>query len=58
MPIIKFTPKKCNKLYSDNCVCDNCKKTNLPNSSKKKLRINTYGLKFLEGLPPFYITKL
>ncbi len=54
MPINKFTPKKCNKLYCDNCDCDNCKKTNLPKSSKKKkLRINTYGLKFLEGLTPF-----
>ncbi len=58
MPVIRFTPKKCNKFYSDKCDCSDCKKINSSNSSKKKLRFNTYGLKFLEGLPPFYISKL
>jgi hypothetical protein len=63
MPINKFTPKKCNNLYCnkfyyDKCECVNCKNTNLPKSSKKKLRINTYTLKFSEGLSPFYISKL
>jgi hypothetical protein len=63
MPIIKFTPKKCNKLYCnkfyyDKCDCDNCKKLTSQNFNKKKIRINTYRLKCLEGLPAFYITKL
>jgi len=58
MPIIKFIPKKCNKCVCDKCVCDKCKKTTSPNLNKKKIRINTYGLKYLQGLPAFYMTKL
>jgi hypothetical protein len=56
MPIIKFITKKCNKCVRGKCVC---KKNTIPtNLNKKKIRINTYGLKYLEGLPSFYITQL
>ncbi len=53
----------CNKSYCERFIkCELCKNLsynkNLKNTKVKKLRINTYGLKFLEGLPPFYLGKL
>lgn len=64
MPLNKFTPKVCTRFYDEKCLCKDCiANLSLKNDKKCKkcktcVRINTYGLKFLEGLPPFYISKL
>jgi hypothetical protein len=53
MPVIRFIQKKC--ICS---LCSDCNKNISSNSNKKKVRINTYILTYLEGLKPFNITKL
>lgn len=62
MPINKFTPKNCTRFYREKCDCNKCKDLDslntVKNKRKKQLRLNVYGLKFLEGLTPFFITKL
>ncbi len=53
----------CNKSYCQRFIkcelCNNLSYTkNLKKDKRKKWRVNTYGLKFLEESQPFYITKL
>jgi hypothetical protein len=55
--------KNCNKSYCEKFIkCELCKNLsynkNINANKPKKLRINTYGLTWSEGLPDFYISKL
>jgi len=60
--MIKDT-NNCKKSYCERFIkCELCKNLsynkNFKKDKQKKIRINTYGLKFVDDLPPFYITKL
>ncbi len=59
MPLNKFFPKNCVRFNRKKCDCVKCKDLDLLKPNKcKDLKLNLYGLKMLEGLPPFYTTKL
>jgi hypothetical protein len=60
MPINQFSLKKNIKLYPEKCKYNYNKfiNINVINNNKTVLKFNTYGLKSLKGLSPFYITKL
>jgi hypothetical protein len=62
MPPNKFTQKKCSRFNREKCECITCKvmepSKSIDKNKRKSLRLNIYGLKIFEGLPPFYISKL